>query len=313
MTMKYLAIDQNKWIELDEARRDPARFPAAYKVLEFLVHEVDRGRLSVPLFQSNIYETHRIDNCLRRESRAHIQCAMSNGRVVRCLSQRRSVEVRRVLAKHFKKQFFEPPSNWFVSKRFWDAAGSITEEVSRAVIEYVELNPAGALFSYLTDADEDTRLSSVKQFSESSKELIGAIEMRRQQTRQEGLSMRRKALSVHLWMDSQIAFWVEVDALDIPTPAFKESKNDLMRDLVRKVPCLHVERELTLVIEADPVSITENDLRDMQFYTAAIPHMQVIVGEGGFVSRAQQAGLDEMYDVAMTADLLAVPDMISKA
>ena len=309
--MKYLAIDQNKWIELDEARASPSHHPETFEVLEFLLHEVEAGRVTVPLFQSNIYETHKIDDFSRRVSRAQIQCALSDGRVVCGLTRRRSVEVRNVLARYFKKDIGRPPSEWFLTTRFWEAASLPSSDLPRWFVDEVDRNPAKALFSYLVHLDDSTRSLSVQEFSKNCFRLLGDIERRRALTLGQSLSLRRRALSVHLWMDSQDAFWVEVDALGISTSEFKGSSNELKRDLVRRVPCLHVERELTLVIEAEPVTITENDLRDMHFFTSAIPHMSVVVGERGFVSQAHQAGLDKDYEVALTSDLLAVPELLS--
>lgn len=308
--MKYLALDQNRWIELSDAIADPKANPKHYRILEYLLEEVDAKRLIIPLFQSNIYETHKIKKKDVRTARAYVQCALSNGLVVLGLSLRRSVEIRRVLAMQHNGISFVTGDDWFLSNRFWEAASLADAPMADYLIQIVENDPREALFSYLT-FDDGARAEGLEMFSNAINELLTCTEEQRQRLAGENLSMRRKALSVVLWIDSQDAIWAEVDFLGIETTTFKQSSPTLMKDLIRRVPCLYIERELRLVLEAESGTLTPNDAMDMQFFCAALPYMNVVAAEKGFTSRALQAKLGEKFGTTLVTDLEAIPEALS--
>lgn len=84
---------------------------------------------------------------------------------------------------------------------------------------------------------------------------------------------------------------------------FRQSDDSLKRDLVRSVPCLDIERELTLKIEAENVELTENDVRDLQFFTTTIPYADIIVAEKAFTQRVRQTNLHKKYSATITSNL----------
>jgi hypothetical protein len=62
MSTKIVYLDQNKWIALAKAAKNPDEKSEARSALEFLVNERKAGRVLLPLTATNVYETHKINN-----------------------------------------------------------------------------------------------------------------------------------------------------------------------------------------------------------------------------------------------------------
>mmetsp|Transcript_22421 Transcript_22421/g.36119 ORF Transcript_22421/g.36119 Transcript_22421/m.36119 type:complete len:313 (+) Transcript_22421:3021-3959(+) len=308
--MKFLALDTNMWSKLELASSNPHSNDEAYEVLSFLVEEVSSDRVTIPLFQTNIYETSKIDEFVARERVAKLQCLLSRGLVVKGLYLRLRDEFKQLLAAHFKLPVLDGPQDWFVSNYFWEAASMPSTDVSKLALDKVASHPESALLSYLCELDDEVRLEATCAFEHALAELLIRIEQRRESWLSETQSIRRRALSALLFLEHQDRIWEAVDELEIPTQKFKTEAPPLFRDLVRKVPSLLAERELTLVLEREERSLTKNDVRDMAFYTSALPYMNVVAGEHGFVNRARQAKLDTQFGTKLVSNLLEIPEAI---
>jgi len=95
--VQIVYLDQNKWIDLSRAVKYPADNPELRTVLEVLVEEANAGRIVLPLTQTNIYETHKINDPERRHDLAYVQATLSQGRVFRGRHKRLDTEVTDVL------------------------------------------------------------------------------------------------------------------------------------------------------------------------------------------------------------------------
>jgi len=106
-----------------------------------------------------------------------------------------------------------------------------------------------------------------------------------------------------MFMDNQDHYWKAVNDLGITDEQFRKSDDSLKRDLIRCVPCLDIERELALKIEAEDVKLDENDVRDLQFFTTTLPYSDIIVAEKAFTQRVRQANLHTKYSTIITSDI----------
>jgi hypothetical protein len=61
MSTKIVYLDQNKWIALAKAAKNPDEKSEVRSALEFLVNERKAGRVLLPLTATNVYETHKIN------------------------------------------------------------------------------------------------------------------------------------------------------------------------------------------------------------------------------------------------------------
>jgi|GEM_PF-2168739 len=306
--MKTVALDQNKWVEVAIAWTRQEVNPSERDKLFNLVNLANSGAVRFPLAFTNIYETMKISDASRRSQIAYVQAALSKGAVFVGRKQQRQKEVKDLLRRYFKMPRVEEEQDWYVSYRFWEAAVP-TDDLDLGVNMSVELStlvntkPAEALYSYLTDTDNATRARSVREYSAGVGEVLARIEKRQKLCRQYNPSMRRRVLSVHMFMENQDHFWKAADDLGLPVEKFRDGEDSMKRDLIRSVPCLFIERELALKIEAEDTKITENDVRDILFMSTTLPYADVVVAEKPFTQRARQAGLHKKYSTAITSEL----------
>lgn len=314
--MKTVALDQNKWIEIAIAWATQDVGSSARKTLEQLVDLTKIGQARFPLTYSNIYETQKITDPRRRAKLAYVQAVMSGGKVFVGHGEQRQKEILDLLRAYFNLPLDDEGRDWFLSNRFWEAVAptdTLSETISfpAGLVDLVEKKPVEALFSYLTDIDESTRSYAVQRYSAGMNEVLTKIEGRREHHRQDSLSIRRKALGVYMFMDNQDQYWKAVNDLGLSTEQFKMSDDSLKRDLVRSVPCLDIERELVLKIEAETTKLVENDLRDLQFFATTLPYADVVVAEKPFTQRVRQAGLHKKYSTFITSNLSDLLRLIS--
>jgi hypothetical protein len=139
-TIVYL--DQNKWIDLARAFKNPDGYSEHYSVLEKLVEGAKAGRLIVPLTQSNIYETRKISDAGRRHDLAFAQATLSQGRVFRGRHKRLEVEATDVMRRAYGLEPLPRAPNWFLSNVFFEAtveweddrlAGIVSSRVFEAI------------------------------------------------------------------------------------------------------------------------------------------------------------------------------------
>jgi hypothetical protein len=106
-----------------------------------------------------------------------------------------------------------------------------------------------------------------------------------------------------MFLENQDHFWEAVASVGLSDRAFRDCPDSFKRDLIRKVPCLFIERELALKLEAENTELTENDVRDILFMSTTLPYADVVVAEKPFAQRARQAGLDQEFSSQITSDL----------
>ncbi|MDK9720010.1 MAG: hypothetical protein OEL53_02385 [Rhodospirillales bacterium] len=94
MLIAYL--DQNKWIELACATKQPENYPDHSTLLTSIHRAVDAGDLILPLTSTNIYETFKMNDPLRRRNLSFVQARLSKGLVFRGRDRRLKEEVSEV-------------------------------------------------------------------------------------------------------------------------------------------------------------------------------------------------------------------------
>ena len=203
--MQIVYLDQNKWIDLSRAVKYPADYPELRAVLEILVEEAKAERIVVPLTQTNIYETHKINDPQRRHDLAYVQATLSQGRVFQGRYKRLETEVTNVLRGAYGLEPAQQAPYWFLSNVFFEATLEWKDPrlvpISERVMEAVQKEPPRFLFEYLMLTPEDVRAKAVVRFTEGSDKLRKQIEGRRVRDAEESLSMRRRIYSATLMVD----------------------------------------------------------------------------------------------------------------
>jgi hypothetical protein len=312
---RILYLDQNKWVDIARAVTYPDQNPQHRAVLELLVREATAGRIIVPLTQTNIYETHKINVEERRFILADTQARLSQGKVFCGRHRRLEVEVIDVMRAAYGLERLPRADDWFLSDVFFEAAldwhdPRFDETVSPRFAEAVKANPPHFLFNHLMETPDEVRRKAVQKFTEGAEKLKALIEERRRRDAGESLSMRRRIYSATLVANELDVILGFLKKAGLPTKDEREVMEKCAQKLITDAPSYDVEVEITLKIEAQPRPVTENDFRDMQTFCTVIPYADIVIGENNFINMARQAGLGKKYETDLLTDLAGLPEIL---
>lgn len=304
-------LDQNKWIEFSDAEKSPDKFPEQFALLQNCVAKASAGDVVFPLSASNIYETFRISDPNRRESRASLQARLSGGIVFRARYGRLEKELANFLGDAYNLTPLQWPVLWFLSDVFMEAFADLDDPRTgvvfpERVINLIRQHPGYALHNHLTTMPDDERISAVKRWTDGSKALAARIEQRREQHKNETLAIRRRIYSAIMFSDEVNLLVQLAEKYGVRWNSMNDIGSSIARRLMNEVPIYYSERELVLRLEAQPRLIDENDMRDVDTYCAAIPYADDVIGENQFINLARQAGLGEKYNTRLETDLRAL-------
>jgi hypothetical protein len=305
---RILFLDQNAWIALARGAWDRTAHPGEHAALTLVAEALQAKRLVVPLGFANIYETHKINDPVRRGHLARVQATISAGIIFRSRRYIFERSLVRHLSARFGREIPDLPPDWFLSPLFFEAAADYSPEVfgfeiSEKVLAFIRQNPAAALFNYLFATDEEIRIEAVRRYSAGSADLMQAIEARRKLAAGETFALRRRAYSARLVIDELDFILAVANQLDLGWSTARDIGPSLTKSLVSDIPIMNVERELVVRLEDQTRAITENDLRDMLSFSTALPLADVLVGEKPFVGLARQARLGEKYGTTLLTDV----------
>jgi hypothetical protein len=310
-TPRIIYLDQNKWIELAQAEKLPGELPDQFALLQRLIEKTHAGKIVFPLSATNIYETYKINDPERRKGLAFLQARLSGGIVFRARRGRLETELSAFLGNAYQLRPLQWPDWWFLSDLFLDAfpqpndprSGAI---ISDKVINFIREHPGHALNTYLTTASDDERTFAVKAWTAGSEALRARIELRRERHKNETLSMRRRIYSV-LMLAEEVELLAQLaEKYGVRWNSIDDIGSSIARRIVEEMPTYYTERELVLRLEAQQRPINENDMRDIDAYSACLPYADDIVGENQMINLAQQARLGEKYDTRLMTDILAL-------
>lgn len=313
---RILYVDQNAWIALAQGAWDAAAHPAEHAALTLIIRALQADRIAVPLSFANIYETAKVNDPVRRTHLASVQSTISRGHVIR--SRRRILEetVLRHIADRLSLEVPPLSDGWFLSDLWFEAAGDYTPErygfeISGPVLAMIRQDPAFALFNFLAEGDDGVRTEAVRRFSTGSAALIAKLETRRRIVAGETFALRRRAYSARLLLDESEFVFTIAKRLKLAWTSVSDIGASLAKSLVADVPPMNVERELVVRLEDQNRALNENDLRDMDAFTTALPLADVLVAEKPFVNLARQARLGEKYGTTLlTAVTELSPDLL---
>jgi len=309
--MRIVYLDQNQWVKLAQARKHPSKYPELEELQGEIGRAVLSGKLCLPLAAANIYETYKVNRRERRQDLALIQSTLSQGIVFVGRHQRLASEISTVVRAIHKLPTKDREEYWFLSNLFSEAFVDHGDDrvqltFSKNLLDAIRANPASFLLDYLVNSPDEVRRSAVRQWSTGSEKLGQRIESRRQQFRDEPMAMRRRAYGAALMINEfEIILGFARDA-GAPWETVSDMGSSNAKRLIRDVPAYHVERELSLKLEALERSMDENDIRDMATFCATVPYADCVISENLFVNLAIQAGLDQQFGTVITTDLTEI-------
>jgi hypothetical protein len=194
MNPKIVYLDQNKWIALAKAAKNPEEESEARSALEFLINERRAGRVLLPLTATNVYETHKINNPERRFDLAYCMTTLGEAYVFRGRHRRLEVEVVDAVRRAYGLSLFEREQHWFLSRVFYESTAEwndprLGQVISQTMYDFARSNPQEFLFGFLMDTSDDVRTTAVRQFSQGVDGVRQQIEERRARNAGETESM----------------------------------------------------------------------------------------------------------------------------
>ena len=314
---RLLYLDQNAWVALARAAWDKTEYPCEHASLAILIDAINRHGLIVPLSFTNLYETMKINDPVRRAHMAHVQASISNGRVFRGRRRILGDTLFAYLASRFDLPHPAPAEHWFLSDIWFEAvadrsSGAFDGVLTEKVVDLIRAKPAALLFDYLALSDEGVRREGVRRYSADSADLLVRIEARRLIAAGETLALRRRAYGARLIIDEVDFILATGRSLGLNWRDVRDIGSSLVRRLTVDVPILHAERELAVRIEDQAKPISENDLRDMAAFTTVLPFADIVVAEKSFVNLARQARLGERFETTLLTSIFDLSPSILK-
>lgn len=242
---------------------------------------------------------------------AEIQAKLSQGRVIRDRNFRIRHELASLILQMDGRAANDISTFWWMSKYFLEAFIDIPRAFNQFglevdQIEGVKADPKFSLFHWLATAPNDERELAMKSYESGSNALIDLIRARIERIEGQTFSMRQRIYTAILAIEEGGRILSVANALDFNWSNASDVGSNRLRQIMREVPTYHVEVALASRIESLNRPIVSNDLRDMQAYVAAIPRVDILIGEKLFVNLAKQAGLGKRYGCELHTSMTAL-------
>lgn len=317
MPRKIVYLDQNKWIALAKAAKNPDEKSEARSALEFLVEQRKADGVLLPLTATNVYETSKINNPERRFYLAYCMTTLGGAYVFRGRHKRLEVEVIDVIRRAYDLPPLAHENEWFLSQVFYESTAEwddvrLGPVVSEKMYALAKANPQDFLFRFLMETPDEIRTEAVRRFSRGVDGVRQGVEERRVRDAGEKESLRRNLQNAMLMINEidEIQAWVA--KAEVPGVSVRDILERHARRIMNETPTYFIERELALRLEGQHNRlIQENDFRDMQSFCAVIAHSDIVVAENQFSSLAHQAGLDRKYGTVITTSLAQMMERLA--
>ena len=313
--MDIVYLDQNKWIDLARVHTGKSQDPTAVRIHEQLLKAVRAQRVLFPLSASHVLETSKRNDPISRGALAETQAQFSLGYVYRSRLSRLHVEVRSALHRLFNTEETKFPENWVIAHGFLQCFEQMdTLVASQAEIDRINrlnqsIDPADQYVHFMKTQDDSVRRETHKKLSIAADSIVAEIETRRARLTGETVDMRRRAYSVHLFVDHQDLFIQIANTMGHSFEQLLAIGERAVPALIEDVPTLDVEAKMAARLESKCGPMKANDLFDMQSFYTAIPYSTRIIAERSAISLAQQAKLDIQYGVVLSHSLESLLDV----
>jgi hypothetical protein len=300
---KLLCLDMNKWIALARAHYGRPDRTADATALAAIRELRTRGKLIVPILNSNIMDTAWGGDHARRERMARFMVDLSGNTSMVNETILQSLE----LYREFSNQHDLPIRASLVSRGVRPALLGVhmSEE------EALSWTDAASVL-VIVNALEPSRVAQFKDRERTGRtflEGVRAIDAALSPAEKRARELR------NLFTDGVTARIVRSIAEECGVhPAALEAiiTSDLeLEALVSRIPTLDVLSQLMLLRDRSRShAIKDGDVRDMSFMKSAVPYANIVVGEHTWIDFAKRAKLQEKYETVLMTDLARLPDVL---
>jgi hypothetical protein len=238
--VRFVLLDQNKWIEL--AKAASGQSPEAELYLDRCVSAVQKGDAIFPLNWAHIFETQKIRNEQRRLALACLMSTLSAGTLFRSRQEILVTQLQDFYAEALSIKAVERPANWFIAKNLTEAFPEEFAHASPMLKAFVTDYPVQALDDWIGAGADDELLKKTSTFASSQ---IKKMEDRRARWQSESVAVHRRAHSALIFLESQDTVIQTLLNMGVDPIVLREKNGRLVRQIMNKVPLLRVEREMS--------------------------------------------------------------------
>lgn len=312
--MKYVYLDQMKWIDLSRAVWGKAQGAVFERILKHADAMVKCSKVCFPLSSAHVIETNKSNKADQRERLAGVMIALSRGVVIRPSSFLVQAELARAMHVAFDKT---PPATGITAfgRGIEDAFGeniardlAISQERADRLKQVLDTPDGWMLF---LASDDEFRLPSIESHRAIGKDAAERLNAALKASGPPDLEGYRRAYAVGLTMLFDQDLDRLLGKLGLGKGDFLGLGGERLLKFWQSVPCLDVEMELSVQRNLQRDRPAEpNDYIDISFLSVAIPYCDVVVTEKFWVDLARRRALDSKYETHIINDLHELETLI---
>ena len=305
--MKYVYLDQNKWILL--AKEWYLGKGELHDLVVKIKEKIKLGEMRIVLSLVNVHEALKQHDKKRRNELLDFMIDLSNGYTISPYSNEiNEFEVHNALARKVGLRECSLQNMVFgrglpgIMGKIPSIRGNLSEEIKKNCIEKVySIKSMGDLLK-----NEDLRRKFYLQSKPDTELLKKLEEARRNERSNPDKELTNKRVMVRFMLDfilEPLAKFATKYRLSRESFSPGDSKEELI-SFFQGMPSLYCfyclndsrDRDLSKKIE-------HHDLNDLFSFSIAIPYCNVVFGEKRFVALAKQSKLDKLYKTVITSSL----------
>ena len=308
---KVLCLDQNKWIDLAKAHYAVEGGEPFVDALASIRSAIERGRIVVPIFPSNAAEVAEPKDVDRRKRTATFLVDLAGNRFFAYPDPVANIEIGRAVRRLYLGQ---------------DVGAFPRADLVRWGLPVGDISGIWPVkYAHLADALREPECSIATLVHAQGREAIA--EMRAMDRRAADASRVARAGSAQEdRYDDELRnlyrsggsfsrrMRSEVEALGIDGAEFDEWLERNRRAFAEAIPNLDVKSRLMLARDRNTQHPTHhNDLKDLVFLQASIPHGNIVVTENSWAHLARTERMDKRYGTEILSDLRTIPTLLKTA
>lgn len=316
--MKFIYLDQNKWIDLaraEDGRPDGVSFVSTLSIAREAVRS---GEAVFPLSFPHCHETGRAPRLSQRKCLARLMVELSQGVVLRSLSQ----VIRDTLRDAVRVLFGEPTRPNCASpfgRGLEDVVGFRLENtlgynaVERAKKLRPHLDTPSAWTDVLSHSLVDSRKKTNARLAEIGKQAAVAREDDRELWKGSSDGEIRRILAARATLHFIDDLQQSLGEIGRTMEQWGEMGPDRLLKFWESIPCVSAQIELELALHRDKSKKwTSNDLADLNAMSLAIPYCDFVVTEKYWTHVARTRGLGTRFATSVVNNLSKLDEFLTQ-
>lgn len=309
--MKYIYLDQNKWIDLSRAYHGLPEGRKFIAALNGSRDAISQHRAIFPISSVHIIELRKEKVLARRERLAKVMVELSRGWTIAPQSYILAQQIDSAIRNLFLGQSIRIDNHKVLGRGIPFAFGhdddlhrelNISEQNASLLSKKMD-TPKG-MYMQLIGFDEKQNATAINKVNEIANSFALRVNNFRTLTQNYSKNIRRRAYIADLTYIIQDELTLSLSLVGKTLSDFFELGRDKLVEFFKNVPSLDIEIELATETREHKDRITKaNDSRDLAFLAVAIPYCDIVVTENFWVSLVKRKRLDSKYNTVIISNL----------